>query len=87
MADAVESSALQWLYKPSVAAGKFGFGLFNIGTSYVLKTLSRFTGGEFLQELKEFLFSLSPMFAFLIELPFIALPCVCFVALLSVIVK
>ncbi|MEO1266447.1 MAG: ArsA-related P-loop ATPase [Myxococcota bacterium] len=62
MAEAVESSALQWLYKPSVAAGKFGFGLFNIGTSYVLKTLSRFTGSEMLDELRTFLQSLSPLF-------------------------
>jgi len=62
MAEAVENSALQWLYKPSLAAGKFGFGLFNIGTSYVLKTISRFTGGEMLNELGDFLVNFNSMF-------------------------
>ncbi len=62
MAEAVESSALQWLYKPSLAARKFGFGLFNIGTSYVLKTLTKFTGAEMLDELSKFLFSFQHLF-------------------------
>lgn len=62
MAEAVESSALQWLYKPSVAAGKFGFGLFNMGSSYVLKTISRFTGGEMLNQLGDFLVNFNAMF-------------------------
>ena len=62
MAEAVESSALQWLYKPSLAARKFGFGLFNIGTSYVLKTLTKFTGAEMLDELSAFLFNFRHLF-------------------------
>jgi anion-transporting ArsA/GET3 family ATPase len=62
MAEAVETSALQWLYKPSLAARKFGFGLFNIGTSYVLKTLTKFTGGEMIEELREFLFNFRYLF-------------------------
>ena len=63
MAEAVESSALQWLYKPSLAARKFGFGLFNIGTSYVLKTIQRFTGAELLDDLGSFLINFRHMFA------------------------
>jgi anion-transporting ArsA/GET3 family ATPase len=61
MADAVETSALQWMYKPSLAAGKFSVGLFNIGTTYVLKTISKFTGSELLTELREFLVAFSDM--------------------------
>ncbi len=62
MADAVERSALQWIYKPSLATRKLGFGLFNMGTSYVLKTIARFTGSEMLDELKTFLLNFSHMF-------------------------
>lgn len=62
MADAIENSALQWLYRPSLAARKFGVGLFNIGTTYVLKTISRFTGAELLTELGTFLSNFKHMF-------------------------
>ncbi len=62
MADAIENSALQWMYRPSLAARKFGAGLFNIGTTYVLKTISRFTGAEMLTELGSFLSNFRHMF-------------------------
>lgn len=62
MADAIENSALQWIYRPSLAARSFGFGLFNVGTNYVLKTISRFTGGELLDELGAFLQNFKHMF-------------------------
>jgi anion-transporting ArsA/GET3 family ATPase len=62
MADAIENSALQWMYKPSLAARNFGFGLFNVGTSYVLKTISTFTGSELLDELGPFLMNFKTMF-------------------------
>ncbi|MFB6350519.1 MAG: ArsA family ATPase [Bradymonadaceae bacterium] len=62
MAKAVENKAFQWLYNQDVFKGQSGFGLFSVGSSYVLKTLSKFTGRELLAELSVFLQSFSPMF-------------------------
>lgn len=62
MAKAVESKAFQWLYKRDLFKGESGFGLFSVGSSYVLKTLSRFTGEELLEEMSVFLQNFSPMF-------------------------
>lgn len=64
MAQAVESKAFQWLYERDVFKGESGsgFGLFSVGSSYVLKTLSKFTGRELLEEMSVFLQSFSPMF-------------------------
>jgi anion-transporting ArsA/GET3 family ATPase len=62
MAEAIESSALQWMYRPSLAARKFGVGLFNIGTTYALRTVAKFTGAEMLRELGSFLSNFRHMF-------------------------
>ncbi len=61
MAEAVENRAFQWLYERDVFKGESGFGLFSVGSSYVLKTLSKFTGEELLEELSVFLQHFSPM--------------------------
>ena len=55
--DALDSSAMQWIAKSS----RVGFSLFRLGTSSVLRMLSRFTGGTFLQELGEFVGSFNSM--------------------------
>ena len=60
--DAIENKALQWIYKPGALAGKRGLGVFSAGTAYVLKTLSRFTGAELLEEFAVFLRSFSVLF-------------------------
>lgn len=62
LAEAVENKALQWMYKPNLLTGKTGLGLFSVGTSYVIKTLSKFTGGELIEELSVFLRNFSTMF-------------------------
>jgi len=62
MAEAVENKAFQWLYNRDLFKGESGFGLFSVGSSYVLKTLSKFTGRELLEELSVFLEHFSPMF-------------------------
>lgn len=62
LADAVENKALQWLYKPNLLTGRTGLGLFSAGTSYVVKSLSKFTGTVFLDELAVFLRNFSTMF-------------------------
>lgn len=61
MADAIENKAFQWLYQQDLFKGESGFGLFSVGSSYVLKQLSKFTGEELLQELSVFLEHFSPM--------------------------
>lgn len=40
---------------PALHAGKLGLRLFQMGSTYVAKTLARFTGGEVLQDLADFL--------------------------------
>jgi anion-transporting ArsA/GET3 family ATPase len=60
--DAIENKALQWIYKPSVLAGKRGLGIFSMGTSYVMKTLGKLTGTQLLEEFSVFLRSFSTLF-------------------------
>lgn len=62
LADAVESRALQWLYKPGILSGSPGRGILSVGSSYVTRTLGKFTGSELLEELRVFLQTFSSMF-------------------------
>lgn len=62
LADAVSSRALQWLYKPGIFSGKPGRGILSVGTSYVTRTLGKFTGGELLKDLSVFLRTFSALF-------------------------
>ena len=59
--DFLDNDAAKWLLTPALAAGKIGLKLFNLGSSYVAKTLSRFTGTETLQELANFMLAISGM--------------------------
>lgn len=59
---AVDNKALQWLYKPSALAGRKGLGIFSMGTSYVMKTLAKFTGAQLLDEFATFLKNFSVLF-------------------------
>ena len=59
--DFLDNDAAKWLLSPALAAGKIGLKLFNLGGSYVTKTISRFTGTETLQQLAEFMLSISGM--------------------------
>lgn len=55
--DALDSAAIQWVITATgFARGK---GLIGVGTQFVLKTLGRFTGQQFFEELGEFLFHFS----------------------------
>jgi anion-transporting ArsA/GET3 family ATPase len=56
------NDAARWLLTPAVKAGKVGLRVFNLTGGYFVKTLSRFTGVEMLQELADFLVSLAPMY-------------------------
>lgn len=59
--DFLDNEAARWLLTPALAAGKFGLRLFNLGSSYVAKTISKLTGTETLQELASFMLALSGM--------------------------
>ncbi len=59
--DFLDNDAAKWLLTPALAAGKFGLRLFNLGGSYVAKTIARFTGTETLQQLAEFMLNISGM--------------------------
>jgi anion-transporting ArsA/GET3 family ATPase len=57
--DFLDNEAAKWLLTPALAAGKVGLKLFSFGSSYVAKTISRFTGAETLQELAAFMLAIS----------------------------
>ncbi|MGQ0505383.1 MAG: ArsA family ATPase [Myxococcaceae bacterium] len=57
--DFLDNEAAKWLLTPALAAGKVGLQLFNLGGSYVAKTLSKLTGTETLQELSNFMLAIS----------------------------
>lgn len=62
LTDALSSRALQWMYRPGVLAGRQGRGILSAGTTYVMRTLGKFTGGEMLEELAIFLKAFSVLF-------------------------
>lgn len=57
--DFLDNEAAKWLLTPALAAGKVGLKLFNLGGSYVAKTIARFTGTETLQALADFMLNIS----------------------------
>ena len=59
--DFLDNDAAKWLLTPAMAAGKFGLKLFNLGGSYLAKTIARITGTETLQQLADFMLSISGM--------------------------
>ena len=59
--DFLDNESAKWLLTPALAAGKFGLKLFNLGGSYVAKTIARFTGTETLQALADFMLNMSGM--------------------------
>lgn len=59
--DFLDNDAARWLMTPAMAAGKFGLKLFNLGGSYVAKTISRFTGTETLQALADFMLNMNTL--------------------------
>ncbi|HEX8823081.1 MAG TPA: ArsA-related P-loop ATPase [Archangium sp.] len=59
--DFLDNEAAKWLLTPALAAGKIGLSIFSFGSSYVSKTISKFTGTETLQELAGFMSAIAPM--------------------------
>lgn len=56
--EALDSTAFRWI----IEAGAQRSGLFAVGTAALLRTLARFTGQEFFDELREFLVNFSALF-------------------------
>ncbi len=59
--DFLDNEAARWLLSPALAAGKLGLQLFNLGGSYVFRTISKLTGTETLQELASFMLAIGGM--------------------------
>jgi len=60
--DLLENDAARLVLGPMLTAGKIGLKLFNLGSSFVLKTLARFTGGDFLKDLAGFMMAFEGMY-------------------------
>jgi len=60
--DFLDNEAARRLLAPALHAGKLGLRLFQLGGSYVAKTLGRFTGVEVLQDLAEFMGTFQGMY-------------------------
>jgi len=52
--EVLEHDAYRWLMRPALLAGKLGLRMLNFSGGYVVRTLSRFTGLDFLKQLAEF---------------------------------
>lgn len=60
--DLFDETVFRWIIKPYLAAGKVGVQVLSFGSAYIIKTLTRFVGGEMLQDLSEFLFLFQDLF-------------------------
>jgi len=52
--DVLERDGYRWLMRPALLTGKLGLRVLNFSGGYVVRTLSRFTGLDFLRELAGF---------------------------------
>jgi len=60
--DFLGSDTARVFLAPAVSAGRFGLRLFQLGSSYVAKTLSRFTGAAVLADLADFMAGFQGMY-------------------------
>ena len=60
--DLLGNDAARKLLQPALSAGKAGMSLFQLGSNYVTKTISRLTGLETLQELATFMIQIRGMY-------------------------
>ena len=62
LVDAIDSPAMRWFAQAFSGVGKLGFGLFGRGAQMVLKGLAKFTGGDFLEAVAEFIGDINDLF-------------------------
>ncbi|HEY5677175.1 MAG TPA: ArsA-related P-loop ATPase, partial [Myxococcales bacterium] len=60
--DFLGNESARLLLAPAVSAGKLGLRLLQLGSSYVAKTLGKFTGAEVLRDLAEFMATFQGMY-------------------------
>jgi anion-transporting ArsA/GET3 family ATPase len=60
--DLFENDAARFLLTPALAAGKVGLTIVHFGSSFILKTLARFTGTGLLTDLADFLVAFQGMY-------------------------
>jgi len=60
--DFLDNGAAKLLLTPAAVAGKVGLRILSLGSGVLMKSLSRLTGLELLQQLAEFMFELSGMY-------------------------
>ena len=60
--DVLDNNAMRILLGPMLRAGRFGFKLLAAPSSFVLKTLARFTGSDFLRDLAGFMVAFEGMY-------------------------
>ncbi len=60
--DFLGNETARLLLAPALGAGKMGLRLFQLGGSYIARTLARFTGSEVLRDLAEFMASFQGMY-------------------------
>ena len=58
----IDSPAMRWFMQAFSSAGKLGLGLVGRGAQMVLKGLSRFTGGEFLDSVANFISDINDLY-------------------------
>lgn len=58
----LEHDTWQWLLKPYAIAGKLSLKLFDLGDSFILRTLGKMAGAETIKELAEFIFAFQGMY-------------------------
>jgi anion-transporting ArsA/GET3 family ATPase len=62
MLNALDNRAMNWLYRPSQGQPGFGTKLLGRGRKIITKSLDRFTGGPFFEDLATFLAAFSALF-------------------------
>jgi anion-transporting ArsA/GET3 family ATPase len=62
MLDALDNDATRWFLEPYTQAGRITQKLFDAGSSFFIRTISRFTGAELLERLAELLSGFQGMF-------------------------
>jgi len=60
--ETIDSPAMRWFMQAFSGAGKVGFGIVGRGASMVLKGLAKFTGGEFLDSVAQFITDINDLF-------------------------
>jgi anion-transporting ArsA/GET3 family ATPase len=60
--DVFENDAARLLLNPALAAGRVGLTIMHLGSSFILRSLARFTGAGLLQDLSDFLVAFQGMY-------------------------